>query len=149
MTASAAIGIMHMMVRRPMRFTPEREDQAYCLAEIRYQHWFRKCWPLTKRYWSARWSIAADKDKRQTSPVDDLGDPADAATGNVYIENGKVKNGRLCQGQPVFDVARLRNHAMPKLFHHFGEHHPDQCFIFYQEYGRFGHFSPLPRCIGN
>jgi hypothetical protein len=43
----------------------------------------------------------------------------DAITGNVYVENGEVKNSRLCQSPPDLDVARLRNHAMPKLFDRF------------------------------
>jgi len=42
----------------------------------------------------------------------------------------------------------LGNNAMPKLFDHVGEHHPDQNFIFDQEYGCLAeHFSGrLWRC---
>jgi hypothetical protein len=40
------------------------------------------------------------------------------------------------------DIASLGNNAMPKLFDHVGEHHPDQNFIFDQEYGCLAeHFS--------
>jgi hypothetical protein len=35
----------------------------------------------------------------------------------------------------VLDIASLGNNAMPKLFDHLGKHHPDQDFIFDQEYG--------------
>jgi hypothetical protein len=61
----------------------------------------------------------------------------------------RSKNSRLGQRLPGYHVARLRNHAMPQLLDHFGEHHADQGFIFNQEYGRCGHISPLPHCIGN
>jgi len=39
-------------------------------------------------------------------------------------------------------IASLGKNAVPKLFDHFGKHHPDQGFIFDQEYGCFPeHFS--------
>jgi hypothetical protein len=44
---------------------------------------------------------------------------------------------RFCQSPRVFDIASLGNNAVPKLFDHFGKHHPDQGFIFDQEYGCF------------
>src|SRR5260370_17388038 len=95
-----------------------RQDRVYWLAEFRYQDRLLKRRACSERFWSACWPIAGDKEKRQAPPVDDLGDRADAITGNVYVENGEVKNSRLCQSLPDLDVARLRNHAMPKLFDH-------------------------------
>jgi hypothetical protein len=39
------------------------------------------------------------------------------------------------------DIASLGNNAMPELFDHVGEHHPDQNFIFDQKYGCLAHFD--------
>jgi hypothetical protein len=91
-------------------------------------------WSFNERYWSARWSIPADKKERQPPPSDDLGDGGNAGTGDVDIENGEIKKSRLCQNLRVSDIASLGNNAMPKRFDHFGEHHPDEDFIFDQEY---------------
>jgi hypothetical protein len=32
--------------------------------------------------------------------VNDRGDRADDATGNIYVENGEIKNSGLCQSLP-------------------------------------------------
>jgi hypothetical protein len=80
--------------------------------------------------------------ERQPPPSDDRGDRGNAGTGDVDIENGDVKKNRFCQNLRVLDIARLGNHTMPKLFDHVGEHHPDQNFVFDQEYGCLAeHFS--------
>jgi hypothetical protein len=43
----------------------------------------------------------------------------------------KIIIGGPCQRLPVLDVGRLSNHAMPQLFDHVSEHHPDENFIFH------------------
>ena len=62
---------------------------------------------------SAARSVAADEEKWQTPPVDDLGNRIDAVTTNVYVEDRKIIIGALCQRLPVLDVGRLSNYAMP------------------------------------
>ena len=82
--------------------------------------------------------------------MNDLGDRADDATGNIYVENGEIKNSGFCESLPNFDIACLSNHAMPKLFNHVRQHQSDQAFILDQKYGCSGHFSLLmPRFHGN
>jgi hypothetical protein len=59
----------------------------------------------------------------------------------------RSKNSRLCQNLCVLDIARLGNHTMPKLVDHLGKHHPDEGFIFDQEYGCLAHFDE-PYIVG-
>src|SRR5882672_5087596 len=123
-------------------YVTSREDRVYCLAELGHQQRLLQDRSVTVCFRSASCSVAANKEKRQATLGDDLGDGADAVTADVYVENGKIKNSHPCQSDPISNIARLSNHAMPKLVDHFGEHPSDQGFIFYQEYGCFGHFSP-------
>jgi hypothetical protein len=51
---------------------------------------------------------------------------------------------RFCQSPRVFDIASLGNNVVPKLFDHFGKHHPDQGFIFGQEDGCFSERKAHP-----
>jgi hypothetical protein len=79
---------------------------------------------------------------RPASPYPLTKKNGNAGTGDVDIENGDVKKNRFCQSPRILDIASLGNNAMPKLFDHVGEHHPDQNVIFDQEYGCLAeHFS--------
>jgi len=146
-----------MMMRRPIRFTEilakscqvetMRSPAVARIASIVSPSFdiskgFGSRWPPTKCFWSAPWSIAADKDKRQArlSMISATG--GDDVTGNVYVENGKVKIAVSANACPATMSPASATTRWPSSSSISGEHHADQGFIFNQEYARFGHFSP-------
>src|SRR6202035_5023555 len=95
-------GLSHSPLAAPLRVSSGREHRVYRFAKFRYQHRLLQHRPVTELFRSARWPVAADKEKRQIAPGDNLGDRADDATGNIYVENGEIKNRGLCQSLPNF-----------------------------------------------
>jgi hypothetical protein len=72
-------GLSRSPLTAPLRASSGREHRVYRFAKFRYQHRLLQHRPVTELFRSARWPVAADKEKRQIAPGDDLGDRADAA----------------------------------------------------------------------
>ena len=47
------------------------------------------------------------------APLDDHRNISAVVAGNVYVEKRKIELGRLCLSEPLGNVTRFRNDAMP------------------------------------